>query len=96
MRFSIDERCHLRERMFLRLAMRFEIGEIADGPQQMLIDRIVVIHVELHQGDDAAEFRNEAAEHAGLVHQPQHDFRRITRGENIEKQPHWPRDRRAT
>ena len=40
--------------------------------QQMLVHRVVVVHVELHHRDDAAEVRHEAAEHAGLVHPPQH------------------------
>ncbi len=42
----------------------------------MLVHRIVMIHVELHHRDDLAEFGNEAAEHAGLVH-PAQDQRRI-------------------
>jgi hypothetical protein len=36
--------------------------------------RVVVVHVELHQRDDAAELGDEAAEHARLVHAPQHRF----------------------
>ena len=63
------------------------IGEIADGAQEMLVDRVMMIHVELHQRDDAAEFGDETAEHAGFVHQPQHDFRRVARRQNAEKQP---------
>ncbi len=73
--------------MFFPVTLRFEIGEVADRPQQMLIHRIVMIHVELHQSDDAAEFRDEAAEYAGFVHQAQHDLRRIARGENVEEEP---------
>ena len=74
------------QRMFARKALLLDIDEIADRAQQMFVHRVVVIHVELHQRDDLAEFRHEAAEHAGLVHQAQHDLGRIARGQNIEKQ----------
>ena len=75
------------ERMLARKALLLDVDEIADGAQQMLVHRVVVVHVELHQRDDLAEVRHEAAEHAGLVHQAQHDLRRIARGQNVEKQP---------
>ena len=45
-----------------------------DRPDRMLIDRIMVIHVELHLRDDAAEVGNEATEHSGLVHPAKHDL----------------------
>ena len=48
-----------------------DVGQHADGAQQVLVDRVVVVHVELHHRDDAAELGDEAAEHAGLVHAPQ-------------------------
>ena len=54
----------------LRAAL--DLGEHADAAQQMLVHRVVVVHVELHHRDDAAEGGHEAAEHAGLVHAPQH------------------------
>ena len=41
----------------------------------MLVDRIMVVHVELHLGDDAAEIRNEAPENARLVHPAKNDLR---------------------
>ena len=53
----------------------------------MLVDGIVVIHVELHQRDDLTEIRDESAEHARLVHQPQHDLRAVARGQDFEEQP---------
>ena len=46
-----------------------------DGADRMLVDGVVVVHVELHLGDDAAEVGDEAAEHARLVHPAQHDVR---------------------
>ena len=39
---------------------------------QVLVHRVVVVHVELHHRDDLAEIGDEAAEHAGLVHVPEH------------------------
>ena len=53
----------------------------------MLVDRIVVVHRELHHPDDAAEIGDEPAEHAGLVHPPQRRLRRVARGEDLEEQP---------
>ena len=64
-------------------------GEQADGPDRMLVDGIMMVHVELHLRDDAAEVGNEAAEHAGLVHPPKHRFRVIDRGQHFEEQAHW-------
>ena len=52
----------------------------------MLVDRIMVIHVELHLGDDAAEIGNEAAEHAGLVHPPEHRLGIARAGQHVEEQ----------
>ena len=43
---------------------------IAERPQQMLIDRVVMIHVELHHRDDTTELGHEPAEYAGFVHAP--------------------------
>ena len=46
-----------------------DVGDDAHGAQGVLVDRVGVVHVELHLGDDAAELRDEPAEHPGLVHQ---------------------------
>ena len=40
---------------------------IADSADQMFVHRVVMIHVELHQPDDAAEFRNETTEDTGFI-----------------------------
>ena len=61
--------------MILRELAALDLRQNADGADQMLVHRIVMIHVELHHRHDAAELRNEAAEHAGLVHHAQNDFR---------------------
>ena len=51
----------------------------------MFIDRVVMIHVELHHRDDPAEVGNEAAEHAGLVHHAQDDFGLAAGRQQFEK-----------
>ena len=68
-------------------AAGIDVGEHADAAQQMLVHRIVVIHVELHHRDDAAEGAHEAAEHAGLVHPPQHGLGVVLRGQDFEEEP---------
>ena len=60
---------------------------IADGADQMLVHRVVVIHVELHQPHDMAEFRHEAAQHARFVHQPQRAFGIVARRQDLQEQP---------
>ena len=60
-----------RERKILRRPSRFDCAEFADGANEMFIDRVVMVHRELHHADDAAEVGNEPAEHTGLVHAPE-------------------------
>ena len=62
-----------------------DLDEIADRAQQVLVHRVVVVHIELHHGDDPAELRDEAAEHAGLVHAPQRRFRVAVRGQKVQE-----------
>ena len=75
------------QRQFGRTLAQLHRGQFAQRAQQMLVHRIVVVHVELHHRDDAAEIGNEAAEHAGFVHQPQGAFARLRRGEDFDEQP---------
>ena len=64
---------------------RLDVGQNADAAQQVLVHRIVVVHVELHHRDDAAEGAHEAPEHADLVHPPQHHLGAVA-GEDLEEQ----------
>src|SRR4051812_6117670 len=57
--------------MILLELATLDLGEQAERADGMLVDRIVMIHVELHLGDDAAEVGDEAAEDSGLVHPAQ-------------------------
>ena len=70
----------LRQRAFLD---RVEEADRADG---MLVHRVVVIHVELHLRVDPPEIGHEAAEHARLVHPPQHGFGVVAPAQQIEEQ----------
>ncbi len=62
------------ERQLLRQPTGFDRAKFADGANEMLIDRVMVVHRELHHADDAAEIGDESAEHAGFVHAPKRDF----------------------
>jgi hypothetical protein len=73
-----------RDRELVR-APGLDLGQHTDAAQQVLVDRIVVIHVGLHHRDDLAEGAHEAAEHARLVHPAQHHLGAL-RGEDFEKQ----------
>ena len=67
-------------------AAGFDLAQNANAAQQVLVHRVVVVHVELHHGDDLAEGRHEMAEHAGFVHPPQHGFRVVLGGEDFQEQ----------
>ena len=96
----VQEQRHVEQRAVLRLdgahqlggerrvlgASGLDVGEDADAAQEMLVDRVVVIHVELHHRHDAAEGAHELAEHAGLVHAAEHGLGVVLRGEDLEEQ----------
>ena len=60
-----------------------QYSDRADG---VLVDRVDVIEAVLHLRDDAAELRQEAAEHAGLVHPPERVLRVLARGQDRHEQ----------
>ena len=70
----------------MRKLAALDVRQEADGADQMLVDREVMIHVELHHRDDAPEIGDEAAEHAGLVHAAQHAFRIAGVGQQPQEQ----------
>ena len=69
---------------FLQPAV-LDLGHHADGADQVLVHRVVVVHVELHQRDDLAEIGHELAEHAALVHLPQDALDGLRRGQDLEE-----------
>ena len=79
---------HLRgQRVFGLRQAALDLGDVADGADQVLVDRIVVVHVELHQRDDASEIGHEASKHAALVHPAQFGLRIGARGQHLQEQP---------
>jgi hypothetical protein len=70
----------------LVVAAALDLLQVADAADQMLVHRIMVVHVELHHRHDLAEGADEVAEHAGLVHAPQHGLRVIGR-QDLHEQP---------
>ena len=64
----------------------FEVGDGLDGAQRVLIDRVMMIHVELGLRDDRAEFGDRAAEHAGLVHPAQRRAGLLAAEDRVEDQ----------
>ena len=63
-----------RHRMLGGEAAALDARQKSDGADQVLVHGEVVVHVELHHRDDAPEIRDEAPEHARLVHLAQHAF----------------------
>ncbi len=59
------------ERELVRVLDDGEAADIAHHHQDVLVDRVDVEQVVLHLPDDASEVDQVAAQHAGLVHQPQ-------------------------
>ena len=75
-----------RQRMVVGQLAALDPRQQADRPDRMLVDRIMVVHVELHLRDDPAEVGHEAAEHAGLVHPAQRDIGLVARGQHFEEE----------
>ena len=76
-----------REGMAVPRLPTCDLSQNADGLDQMLVHREVVVHRELHHRRDAAEGRHEAPQHARLVHTLER-FLRVARGrQDGEEQP---------
>ena len=63
-----------------------DLAEHADAAQEMLVDRVVMIHLELHHRHHLAEIGHETPEHAAFVHAPQHDLGVVFGGENFAEE----------
>ena len=81
------------QRVVVGEAIGGDVIDDADGPQGVLVDRVGVVHVELHLGDDPPELRQVAAEHAGLVHQLQRAARLPALGQKVQEHASRRRDR---
>ena len=62
-----------------------DLGERRDRADDVLVHRVVVVHVELHHRDDAAELGDEGAEHADLVHQPERPLGVVVAEQQLEE-----------
>ncbi len=63
------------DRVFLFHLALFKIGKDRDALDDVLVHRVLVVHVELHQGDHALEFRDELAQYSQFVHPPERTLR---------------------
>lgn len=77
----------MRQRMHLLAIAALDLGQHADAADQVLVDRVVVVHRELHHGDDLAEVGDQPAQQPGLVHPSQIEFGIAVRGQYVEEQP---------
>ena len=73
------------ERAFLLMSAGLDLAERPNGADEMFIDRVVVIHRELHHPDDPAEIGNEAAEDACFVHPSQRRLRGAARRQDLKE-----------
>ncbi len=73
-------------RMIVFQQSALDLAEQPDCADRMLVDCVMVIHVELHLRVDPAKIGHEAAEHARLIHPAQRDFRVIAPAQQFEKQ----------
>src|SRR6185312_1583537 len=80
-----------RDRMLLFHFSALDRGEKADRPDRMLVDSVVMIHVELHLRDDTSKVGNKAAEHPGLVHPSKLEVWMVNRGQHFHEQAVRPR-----
>ena len=74
-----------RQRDFGTVAV-LDLVEHADAAQEVLVHRIVMIHVELHHRHNASERADELTEDAGLVHAAQHRFGLVLGGQDLQEQ----------
>ena len=63
-----------------------DLRQQADRADGVLVDRVVVVHVELHLRIDAAEIGHKAAENIGLVHPAQRRLRVIAPRQHLQEQ----------
>ena len=73
------------ERMVVGQLATVDGGGQADRADGMLVDGIVMVHVELHLRDDLAEIGDEPAEHFRLVHPAEHRIGVVAPGQRVEE-----------
>jgi len=77
------------ERVLLGFLALFDAGKQADGADGVLVHRVVMVHIELHLRDDAAEIRHEAAKNPGLAHPTQRIFGVVAAASAVPERACW-------
>lgn len=72
--------------VFLDQFLPLDPREQPRGADGVLVDGVMMVHVELHLRHDAPEIGHEAAEDARFVHPAQHQFRVARGGQHVEEQ----------
>ncbi len=75
------------DRQVLDQLAALDLGQVADALDGVLVDRVAVIHVELHHRDDRLELGDEGGQHAQFVHPPQRPFGVAVLEQQIEEDP---------
>ena len=92
---ELGDRSRSRSGWSSRSSPLLDLREQADRADGVLVDRVVVVHVELHLRVDPAEIGHEAAEHARLVHPPQRGLGVVAAGQQLRGTARWRADRCA-
>ena len=75
-----------RQRVIALHFAAFDLRHQADRADGMLIDRVVVVHVELHLRVDPAKIGYKAPEHPSFIQPAQHRFGIVAAGQQFEEQ----------
>ena len=75
-----------RQRVILFKLASVDIGQQSNGADRMFIDRVMVVHVELHLRDHTAKIGNESTKNSRFIHPAQHRFRVARRRQYIQEQ----------
>src|SRR3546814_9129206 len=76
--------------MIIIEAAFFDLRQQAHGPDGMLVHSVMVVHVELHLGDHAAEIGNESTENRSFVHPAKHSFGIAGRRQHLHEESIGP------
>src|SRR3546814_6548770 len=76
--------------MIIIEAAFFDLRQQAHGPDGMLVHGVMVVHVELHLGDHAAEIGNESTENRSFVHPAKHSFGIAGRRQHLHEESVGP------
>ena len=84
-RNDLAHRCRRMGMLPVKVAF-FDPGEEANRADAMLIDRIMMIHVELHLGHNPSEVGHKTSKDRRLIHPAQHGFGIALAGQDAHEQ----------